>query len=273
METDIHHFSASQHDMFMYRCQEQWRRIYIDGQRVAPGIALLTGRSVHSASEENFKQKRKSGRDESLSFMQEVAADTYDKNLKKDGVFIPYEKLPSAQSSISAGKEMAIKLVVPMAEEYCPSIQPVHLEKRSIIKVEDLPPIEGYLDVCATNDHLSEMKTAVKKWTQKKVDVATQPTLYREMYRQEFGKYPKRYTIDQFIKTKTPKYQCAETTRTADDFGSLINRFHLMAKQIDLGNFLPADPEGWCCSPNFCGFYWTCKFIPPYRRLLPKRSQ
>ena len=49
--------SPSQIDMFS-RCGEQYRRRYIEKDRLPPGVAMIRGRGVHEGVAENMRQKR-----------------------------------------------------------------------------------------------------------------------------------------------------------------------------------------------------------------------
>jgi hypothetical protein len=140
------------------------------------------------------------------------------------------------------------------------------------LEVDGLPTIVGYPDLYTVDKRLSDSKTAGKKWNDQQVQTATQPTLYREMIKAETGSYPALMTIDQFVKTKEPYYARAETTRTADDFRILTDRFRIMMTMINAVIFPPSKPDAWWCCPRWCGLYYFCPAIPEHRKLLPKRS-
>ena len=272
MQYPVDHTSASQLDQF-WTCGEQFRRRYVLGHKIPPGIAACTGSAVHKAAEVNWKAKLTSGEDEPLSVLTDAAAEAYDAKVRDEGVFVPEDERPSAPLMLLEGKEQAVALVKPLREDLAPQMRPALVEQRIELARPELPvPILGFVDLYTEDKRLSDIKTSARAWSAQKVLAATQPTLYREMIRQLTGEVPARITIDQLVKTKVPKYEVAEADRTDADTEVLIERFRLMAQTVNAGIFAPADPEHWKCQPKFCGFYWTCKYIPAHRRILPKRS-
>lgn len=269
--TVVRHLSVSQYGMWE-TCGEQWRRRYLLGEKIPPGIALLTGTGVHAGAELNFKQKIQTHEDLPLSDLKDAARDAYLDGAEQHGVFIPPEELPSAQKQIAAGVDDTVRLVRPLREQYAPTIQPMLVEQLITIQEPDLPDIVSYLDVLTTGWRLSDMKTAKKQWPAGKVQGAHQPTLYREAVYRATGHYPRYITIDQFLKTKEPRYHVAIAERNDQDYEALLVRFRNMVASCETGIFHPASPDHWACSPKFCGYYYTCRFIPAHRRMLPKRS-
>lgn len=266
----IDHISPTQYDMFV-RCGEQWRRRYAEGEVIPPGIAAHIGSGLHGAAELNFAEKMKTGEDQPKDILQDAAATAYRKRLDEQGVFVPHEERPSLEKDLGAGLDMTVALVDPLLE-FAQPIQPALVEHRSTLAVDGLPQIVGYIDLFTVDRRLSDLKTAKRTWSQQQADTATQPTVYREMIRNEFGRPPAIQAIDCFVKTKTPKYESIETIRKDDDFDVLAEKMRLMMRMVNAGLFPPADPGSWVCSPRFCGFWYSCPAIPEYRKILPKRT-
>ena len=59
------------------RCGEQFRRRYIEGERVPPGVAAGRGTGVHKANEVNLNQKVITGTDLKLSDLKDAARDGF----------------------------------------------------------------------------------------------------------------------------------------------------------------------------------------------------
>ena len=74
------------------------------------------------------------------------------------------------------------------------------------------------------------------------------------------GKAPDAVWFDSLVKTKTPKAVSMSSTRTDDDFKSLLLRMERACMAIQSGIFIPADPSDWICSPRWCGYYDGCPF-------------
>jgi len=267
------YLSASQHSMF-FGCGQQYYFRYIEGLIIPPSIAALSGTSLHAAAEHNFSQKIESGTDEPLSVLKDVAAETYEKK-SEDGFFISEDEKSAADRLYNEGKDEAVKLVEPLRNDVAPKIQPKFVEQKFEIQVDDLPPILGYVDLYGTNIEtgkpiLADIKTSKSKWSQSKADNEIQPTLYQAMTKSHGWDTPDEFTFEVLVKTKDPKHETITTVRTPDDFWSLIRRFRVMDSQIKAGNFLPAEPGHWRCSPKWCGYWWRCPYIPEHKKVLSK---
>ena len=267
----MEHISISQINMF-YGCAEQWRRRYIEGDMIPPGIAAAVGTGVHSAGELDLVQKIESGVDLPVDVLTDAAAQGYEKKLS-DGVFIPRESMSTAEKDLAAGLDQTVALTRVFAGEIAPRIQPALVEAKAYLDVDDMPiPFLGIID-CLTKDHrLSDLKTSKSKWSQAKADSELQPTLYRKLVKQMTGEEPREIAYDILVKTKTPQCQVLNTTRNDEDFDALKSRAKLMIAQISAGIFPPAEVGHWKCSPKWCGYYWTCAHIPAHLKVLPKKE-
>jgi hypothetical protein len=267
----IDHLSISQLSMF-WRCGEQWRRRYLDNDIHPPGIAAHIGSGVHKAAEINFKSKMQTGADMPLGDVQDAAADAYDRSLS-GGVFLAPDEAPSAKISMNEGKDAAVALATLFRESLAPTINPALVEHKVVLDIPGVSlPVVTVLD-CYTSDHkLRDIKTSGKKWPEDRAHTSPQPTIYRESVKEATGEYPETIWFDVLVKNKTPVLQTIQTTRDNDDLRIVSAQFGIMASSIQAGIFPPAQPDHWCCSPKFCGYYFTCPYIPAHRRILPKRS-
>ncbi|MDW7774581.1 MAG: hypothetical protein SCH71_16995 [Desulfobulbaceae bacterium] len=254
-------------------CGERVRRRWIENEVIPPGIAAKIGTGVHKGAEINHLAKMQTGKDEPLDVVTDAARDGYIESLES-GVFFSHEELPRARTVIAEGVDTVVSFAKLYHSEMAPRIQPALVEEKILMEVDDLPiPFSGIVDVYTTDKILPDIKTAGKSWSQADADSKLQPTLYRELIKFKTGEYPDKITFELFIKTKTPKHALLETTRTREDFICLKRRASLMIQSINAGIFPPAEPGHWCCSPRWCGYFYTCKHIPPHQKILPKRSE
>ena len=266
------HRSASQFNMF-FGCGQQYAFRYEEGIIIPPSVAALSGLSVHGAAQYNFDQKIESGVDEPLSVLQDVAAETYEKK-SEDGFFVADDDKSAAEIIYNEGKDEAVKLVQPLRNDFAPTFQPKFVEQKFEIEVDGLPPILGFVDLYGNDvetgkPKLIDIKTSKTKWSQAKADAEIQPTLYQTMVRSHGWDVPSEFNFEVLVKTKEPRHETVTTTRNEDDFWALIKRFRVMEEQIQAGNFLPAEPGHWRCSPKWCGYYWMCPYIPDHKKRLP----
>jgi hypothetical protein len=265
----IDHISISQIDMF-FRCGEQYRRRYIEGERVPPGIALHIGTGVHKAAEHNYRQKILTGEDLPAAQLQEVAVDAYAKSLDKQGVMFTAEERPAAKKILGESADVVSGLTVVLREKVTPEIQPALIEESMTLDVPGLDvPFLGIVDCYSRDGRLSDLKTAAKKWSQDKADSESQPTLYRKLIKARTGSYPLKITFDVLTKTKTPAHQQLVTERDDDDFAILVRKAKIMLRMVSAGIFAPAEPGSWSCSAVYCGFWASCPLISPRLKRRP----
>lgn len=267
----LRHLSVSQLDMYA-RCGEAYRRRYIESEKIPPGLAARIGSGVHKGAEINFKSKIHTGQDEPLDVIQDAAGDAYDQELS-NGVFFAPDEVSGAKKAMAEGKDTVVSLATVFHSDLAPQIQPAMVEERVYI---DLPgvdlPIMTILDCYTQDKALRDLKTAGKKWAEDKAHSSSQPTAYREAIRLATGSHPESIYFDVLVSSKTPALQTLQTHRTDEDLAILGRKFALMVAGINAGIFPPAEPGSWMCSQKWCGYYYTCPYIPAHRKILPKRS-
>ena len=267
----LEHLSVSQLVLFC-RCGEQYRRRYIEGEIVPPGIAARIGSGVHKAAEVNWREKIRTGYDLPLDAVQDVAAQSYDKSLE-EGVFFAPEEAPRAAAALAEGKDAAVALAALWHRDLAPHIRPALVEEEILLNLPGVPlPVVTILDLYTEDGALRDLKTAARKWPEDKAHGSNQPTAYREAVKMATGAYPEKIYFDVLVNGKAPALQTLETSRDAEDTAILAKKFQLMCRALDAGIFQPAQPDAWCCSPRFCGYYYTCPHIPAHRKILPKKS-
>ena len=77
--------SASKLDM-LFRCAEQYRRRYIEGEVIPPGVAMPVGISVHRAAEMNLRHWMENQKYLSLEVVCDLARDTFETEWRTTGV-------------------------------------------------------------------------------------------------------------------------------------------------------------------------------------------
>jgi hypothetical protein len=267
----IDHLSISQLDTYS-RCGEVYRRRYVEGEIIPPGLPARIGSGVHKGAEINFKAKIETGQDEPLDVIQDAAAEAYHRELGK-GVFFSPEEAPGAKRAMAEGKDTVVSLATLFRNGLAPLIQPRLVEEKVVI---DLPgvdlPVVTILDCYTKDGALRDLKTSGKKWTDERAHSSHQPTAYREAVKAATGEYPESICFDVLVSGKTPALQTISTFRTEDDLAVLIRKFQTMMAGINAGIFPPAEPGSWMCSQKWCGYWYSCPFIPAHRKTLPKRS-
>jgi hypothetical protein len=245
--------------MFL-RCPQQFERRYVNGEIIPPGISARRGSGVHKAAEINHLQKIASREDLPVDTLQDAARDEYVRLVKDEGVFIPRDKVGEKDKLLADGLDASTKLAKLYREELAPLIQPVIAEDRLSVDVGLGIPIMGTLDVVDEEEWLPDLKTADKSKPKNEAENSLQLTLYAGLYAQKYRKWPKRLSLEILVNNVTPKLQTLDTTRGPEHWANLVARLQIMLAQVKTGLFPPCDPGAWICSPQWCGYFWSCKF-------------
>lgn len=243
-----------------YRCQEQFRRRWLEKEIIPPGIAARRGTAVHKAAAVNHLQKIASKVDLPLGDLQDAARDEYVRVVKNDGVFIPKEQAPAAAKLIGDGLDSAVSLTKVYHRDLAPQIIPIMAEERQVLDIGLEVELQGTIDVVTADGWLPDLKTAAKSKGANEAGNSLQLTFYAGLYYSKFGKWPDKLSLEILVDNKEPKLQSLETTRTADDWLNLLLRIQIMLAQIQTGIFLPCEPSAWICSPTWCGYYQSCRY-------------
>jgi hypothetical protein len=245
--------------MFL-RCAHQFERRYLRGEIIPPGIAARRGSATHKAAQMNNEQKLHTREDLPLGDLQDAARDHYVKLIQEEGVFIPKEQLAAKDQLLAGGLDAAVRLTQLYREALAPAIQPALVEEKLTMDVGLDLPLQGTIDVLTQNHWLPDLKTADKSKNAGEADHSLQLTWYAGLVAQHTGKWPERLSLEILVNTKEPKLQSLPTTRGPDDWNNLLLRIQLMLAQIHAGLFPPCDPNAWICSPQWCGYFGTCKY-------------
>jgi len=249
-----------------FKCGEQYRRRYICGEIVPPGFALIKGSAVHSAAEENFKQKIKSHEDMSHADIVDIAAAAFEAKYIKDGVLVIDEDGEKSKEVLHGEYlDSTVSSAKSLADNVLPKYQPIATEEKVRLELpESSHDLLGILDLIY-EDGIQDLKNTSKKMNQADVDSGLQFTIYSALYRSKYGKMPKEIAVDNIVHKagakKAAEYQTILTTRSECDFTALANRMNAAIHGIRSEVFTPASPGSWWCGPKWCGFYHSCPHI------------
>lgn len=261
------HVSPSQLDMF-FRCGEQYRRRYVLGEKIPPGVSLIKGRAVHKAAQVNYEQKMETGHDLPLSILTEAAAADIELTVAEDGLALTEdEEKIGAKKVLGETKDASVRLAGLFLRDVAPRVQPILVEE--FVRIE-LPnhshDLLGRLDVADQQDVIRDLKTGARKKTQADADGSDQLTFYSIAFRQRTGRQAKGVALDVLVDTKTPNAQFLTSERTAKDEGVYLAKLNSFLVSLKSGVFLPAAPGAWNCSAKWCGYWSTCPYVNSDRK-------
>lgn len=259
--------SHSQLDMFT-RCGEAYRRRYILGEKIAPGMALLKGSGVHGMAEENFRQKIDSKEDLDTKELLEIADAKFEERRHEDGyILTSEEEKVGAKKVLGQTKDGVMRLTRLYREKCSPSIQPELVEHEIRIELPGHPTdMLGILDVVTSDGRIKDLKTSGRSKQQADADDSTQMTWYAMAYQALRGKPSAGIDLEVLVDTKTPKHQRLSTSRGQHDYEVLLARLNTMLAGREAGIFHPAPIGSWWCSAKFCGYWNTCPYVNSERK-------
>jgi hypothetical protein len=254
------HLSASSLGTFL-RCPEQFRRVYLLGQRARPGAALVWGSADHYAHEQNFAQKILSHTDIAKPEVELAFAEGFDRSIDEQG---GEGEVDWGDDKPSALKDKGVKLVGVYHEQVSPRVQPTAVEKAVKLELEGVPvPVIGRVDI-ATETTLIEGKTAASKKREPEPQWRLQGALYQlatglplEWHVKTKTKLPAVYTP-----LEEPGLRFVASKLLLDTTVERMRR--VVASMLYLYSLYGADepwptaaPDyGWAC--GYCGFRPEC---------------
>lgn len=246
------HLSATQLNMFL-RCPRQYEYRYIRGLKVPPSGAMVQSRVWHGTLEHNYRQKVDSDRDLPLGEMQEYFAVQFDATVTSEDIaFAPGEK-PGRL------KDQGTAIVAAHHKTIAPEVRPLLVEERFTVDLgEDFPfDLVGVWDLVERDGTITDNKAYGKTPRQEDLDKDLQFTAYALAFRATRGGIEPGLRMDAVVKRTNPKALQLYTRRTNDDCRWLLRLIEQVGTAIESGIFFP-NPNGWHCSPRFCGYWGLC---------------
>lgn len=259
--------SASQIETFS-RCPEQWRRRYIEGDKIPPAIAMLRGTAVHIGAKRNMQQKVMTKQDIPAKEIVGIAINEFELALKDGYELRADEKEKGSRVVIGQAKDDVADMAYCHAKEQAPDYQPVLVEKK--VRIE-LPMCDydfvGVLDLADNKDRIIDFKTAGRRKSQSDADGSIQLTGYAANFEEIMKRPPAGLVLDVVVKTKTKTYRDLVTTdRSEPDYEVLKQRILVMSLAIKAGIFTPASLGSWWCNPRWCGYATSCRYYNSERQ-------
>jgi hypothetical protein len=245
------------------KCGEQYRRRYIEGEKIPPGIALVKGTGVHGGAKGNFRQKIVSREDLPRKDIVEISVTSYEEALSKGGLSLTKEEESIGYHKVVAqGKDGVVTLSGLYADEMAPAYQPLLVEEDQLVTVPSSEyDLKGIIDLVDAQESVIDLKTGSKKKNEDEVHTSEQLTFYALLYKAKTGRLPTSVRLEVLIDTKKPQRQPLVGYRTMEDLGLLISRINAMTNGIKKGVFIPTQPTSWWCSERWCGYYRSCPYI------------
>lgn len=243
------------------KCMEQFRRRYIEKEVIPPGVALIVGTGTHKGVDVNMVHKIETGELLAEEDVADAARDGV--NLAWDGgVKLEPEEL---QRGIKIVRGEAVDKAVRLAKlhhrEKAPQINPIHAERPWTLEIEGYSmDLVGRLDIQEA-DTVRDTKTSGKTPADSCAQKSLQLKAYALAVKILDGKAPSRVFLDYLIDTKIPKSATFGHEPDVEDFQAVLYRLEVIAAAMRAGVFVPVEPDHWCCSAMYCGYWNSCRFV------------
>jgi integrase len=226
--------SHSQLDMFT-RCPEQYRRRYIEREKIPPGIAMLKGTGFHGAAKRNFRQKMQSHEDMPPNEIVDAAVAEFEGSARGGYMLTEEERSTGADKVVGQAKDQLVQLAYFYAAWQAPDYQPVLVEERVRIELAKNPyDLLGILDLADTRDIVADFKTTGRSKQASEADTSTQLTIYAAAFTALTHRRPQRVALDVIVQGKKGcSRQLLESDRAPADFSALANRLPIAVPTIN----------------------------------------
>lgn len=266
--SDIPYLSFSQINLYQ-RCGVQYYLKYIEKTPTPSNVALVKGKSFHSALEENFKQKIASGNDLPVDKILDVYRDSVVEGFN-DNILLDPEETEGTEAVMGATVDSGVAMLKIYMAELAPTIQPLSVEEEVLIShrdvtgnSEELPvPLRMFIDIVAIDGTVYDHKTSAKTPPSSTADDSQQLTIYALGYKEHYGLLPSRLVLNYAIapgKKSPAKCIAIETKRDENSINKLLNRVTRVVDGIQKGVFIPPEQGSFACS--YCPYKRTgaCK--------------
>ncbi len=248
------------------KCQEAYRRRYINGERIPPGIAAVVGTAVDSSVNANLQSKIVTGELMPLEAAKDLARDSLVREWSFGVMFTPEEAAEGISKVKGASVDRSVALAGLHAEKVAPRVEPTHVQRGLAVEMErEGQPISlvTIIDIQEGAKRVRDTKTASKAPSATAAHTSLQLTVEAMAVTVHDGKPPERLSLDFLVGTKSGKVSPHErqTVRGAEDFQSLLNRIDTFVKAHRTGVFSPTSPDNWWCSERWCGYASTCPYF------------
>lgn len=244
--------SATQVSMYL-RCPLQYFYRYVRGIRIQPSGAITLGGSIHDTFKENYSQKMTTHSDMPIPHLQEFFATRFEVK----SVVTEWTK----EEKPGQFKDAGIEMVRMYQSIVAPTVQPLQVEQRWEVSVQDLEKnLLIIVDLIDSEHRIKDYKVASKTPPQSIVQESLQLSLYSLGYRLATGKTETSIGLDYLIRNKKNDVSInrLEGSRSVQQLDRAVKMLKKVSQAVQNEVFYPCNPELWQCSEKWCGFYHLC---------------
>lgn len=251
------------------RCGEQFRRRYVEREKVPPSPRMLRGTVVHKVASTTMLRKLDHEELPSIEEAKDLASTEFEQQWA-GGVSFEQDAVSAESVGRQKGesKDFAVDLSAFYVQRLAPIITPVAVERRIEVKPRESDiTIHGTIDLISAEpngEHVRDLKTSEKSPSADTAEKSQQLTMYAMVRLAEKGALPAGFTLDYLVRTPVRaerKHVPLHTNRDGGDVAALVNRINTGVAAVKRGVFVPAQPESWWCSKAYCVYFATCVYV------------
>lgn len=244
------------------KCMEAFRRRYIMGEKIPPGVRMIVGTGTHRGVDADMKHKIETGELLPLDAVTDATRDGLNAAWEREGVTLEPEELARGMKLIRGeAVDKAVRLVKLHHTETAPKIKPIHAERAWSLEIAGKPfDFVGQIDI-QEEGAVRDTKTSAKTPSTDCAEKSLQLKAYAMAVKALDGKIPEKVSLDYLIDNKTTKAATFDYAPDAEDFSLVLNRLDTVAYAMEKGVFVPVEPDHWCCDPKWCGYFDSCKYV------------
>jgi len=241
---------------------EGFRRRYIEGEKIAPGIAIIVGTGTHRSVEANLTHKIVTGELLPVEAVKDEAHDGVVAAFASQEIILTPEE---ASLGVEIVRGRAIDKAVRLAQLHhitlAPDINPIAIERNWSLEIPGMPfDLVGRIDIQEPNA-IRDTKTSGKTPSSNSAAISVQLKAYALAMR-IIDKLPTMpfVALDYLVDTATPKAITLTHEPDNDDFQVVLARAEIIARAMEAGVFVPVEPGHWHCNEKWCGYFHTCRY-------------
>ncbi len=243
------------------KCLEAFRRRYVEGEIIPPGVAMLVGTATDKSVTRNLGHKIETRKLLTLEEVADTARDGLNQAWEQ-GVKLEPEEVEAGIKRIKGeATDKAVRLSLLHAKAKAPTIEATAVQRKWSLELQGFPlDLVGTMDIQEGAAFIRDTKTSGKTPSEDVAARSVQLTAYSLAAWKLDGTAPAKVALDYLIDNKVPVAKTFEATKDENDYRALLARVEVMALALERGVFPPVEPEHWACSAKFCGYFNSCRY-------------
>lgn len=243
------------------QCGEAFRRRYVEGEIIPPGVAMVVGTATDRSVSQNLQEKIDRGTLLEVTAVADAARDGLEAAWAGGVTLTDEEAAHGLRKVKGEAADKAVRLATLHAQRVAPRLSPLRVQRAWSLTIPGYPlDVVGTLDIQEPTT-IRDTKTAARAPADDAAETSVQLTAYHLAVTVLDGKAPAAVALDYLVDSKPPKPVSLSATRGPEDYRALLARVEVWTKALETGTFTPVTPDHWICSPRWCGYYSTCRYV------------